>query len=71
MDHGSKGLSQERAYVTGLVAANAVCDTLGQGAQAKIFQVEDDEAHLALGKFIAKQTKGLAPPNLIQLFNRY
>ena len=76
LDHGSKGLSQERAYISGLVAANMICDVLGQGEPAKIIDTEEDEAHIALGKWIAKQSKetGLAdvlPSNPVELFNRW
>ena len=70
LDHGSKGLSQERAFVTGLVAASRICENLGQGKKAEIYDVEEDEAHLAFGKSLAKQMKGF-PPNPAALFNYY
>ena len=68
--HGSNGLSQERSWVTGVVAANAICERDGK-PQAKVYDVEEDEAHLALGKWVAKQTKGAGIPNLVQVFNQY
>ena len=76
LDHGSNGLSQERAYVTGLVAASMVCDVLGQGKPAVVLDVEEDEAHIALGKWVAKQSEALGvtkalPSNPIELFNRW
>ncbi|MQM02224.1 hypothetical protein Taro_034989 [Colocasia esculenta] len=42
--HGSWG--QEKAYVTGLEAANRVVDYLGEGDFAKIIAVEEDEPHI-------------------------
>lgn len=42
--HGS--WSQEKAYVTGLEAANRVVDYFGEGQFAKIVPVEDDEPHV-------------------------
>ncbi|XXG86297.1 hypothetical protein AAC387_Pa11g1219 [Persea americana] len=42
--HGS--WSQEKAYVTGLEAANRVVDYVGEGNFAKIIAVEEDEPHV-------------------------
>jgi uncharacterized protein with NAD-binding domain and iron-sulfur cluster len=42
--HGS--WSQEKAYVTGLEAANRVIDRFGIGEKAAIIPVESDEAHI-------------------------
>ncbi|XP_050231643.1 uncharacterized protein LOC126680549 [Mercurialis annua] len=42
--HGS--WSQEKAYVTGLEAANRVVDCLGEGNFARIIAVEEDEPHV-------------------------
>jgi hypothetical protein len=39
-------LLQEKAYVTGLEAANRVVDYFGEGQFAKIVPVEDDEPHV-------------------------
>jgi len=50
LDHGSNGLSQERAYVTGLSAANLAMSKLGLSKKAGILQVEPDEAHIAAAK---------------------
>lgn len=43
-NHGS--WSQEKAYVTGLEAANLVIDYFGHGSKAKIIAVEPDEPHI-------------------------
>lgn len=50
MSHGANGLSQERAYVTGLTASNLVIDRLGLGTKATILDVEPDEPHVALAR---------------------
>jgi uncharacterized protein with NAD-binding domain and iron-sulfur cluster len=46
--HGS--WSQEKAYVTGLEAANLVIQRCGQGTPAPIIPVEADEPHIQLGR---------------------
>ena len=48
--HGS--WSQEKAYVTGLEAANLVVDYLGTGVNANILPVEADEAHIQAARTI-------------------
>ncbi|KAJ9522148.1 hypothetical protein QJQ45_005136 [Haematococcus lacustris] len=50
---------QERAYVTGLTAANLVISRLGQGQPAHILNVEPDEPHVAAAKEVVKQLRGL------------
>jgi uncharacterized protein with NAD-binding domain and iron-sulfur cluster len=50
--HGS--WSQEKAYVTGLEAANLVISYFGEGALAKILPVEADEAHIQLARTVNK-----------------
>eukprot|EP00955_Chlamydomonas_euryale_P054963 355993-Chlamydomonas_euryale.AAC.12 len=68
--HGANGLSQERAYVTGLMAANLVVSRLGQGEQASILDTEEDEPHVAAGKQVIRtaretlDTLGLRSPFL-------
>ena len=57
VDHGANGLSQERAYVTGLIAANLVCGHLGQGSQIPVRQVEPDEPHIRIGRQAVKTVK--------------
>ncbi|MEB3827545.1 hydroxysqualene dehydroxylase [Phormidium sp. CCY1219] len=46
--HGS--WSQEKAYVTGLEAANLVIDRFGMGKRANIIPVEPDEPHIQLAR---------------------
>lgn len=46
--HGS--WSQEKAYVTGLEAANQVIEQLGVGTPAQIIGVEPDEPHIELAR---------------------
>ncbi|KAK9868775.1 hypothetical protein WJX84_001572 [Apatococcus fuscideae] len=55
VNHGAKGLSQERAFVTGLTAANLVVKHLGCGEPAKLLDTEPDEPHIALGKELNKR----------------
>ncbi len=54
--HGS--WSQEKAYVTGLEAANLVIDRLSQGAKAPILPVEADESHIQLARILNQQVRG-------------
>ena len=53
--HGS--WSQEKAYVTGLEAANQVIAQLGQGQPAQIIPVEPDEPHVQLGRSLLRFTR--------------
>ncbi|NJS16340.1 MAG: amine oxidase, partial [Nostocaceae cyanobacterium CSU_2_110] len=48
--HGS--WSQEKAYVTGLEAANLVVSYLGQGVNANILPLETDEPHIQTARNI-------------------
>lgn len=50
---------QERAYVTGLSAANLVVQRLGGGRPATILDVEPDEPHVQLARSIAKQARSI------------
>lgn len=58
LDHGANGLSQERAWVTGLSAANLVIEQLGQGTKANILPVEQEETHITVAKEANKQVQG-------------
>ncbi len=55
--HGS--WSQEKAYVTGLEAANVVIDYFGRGSKANTIPVELDEPHIQLARMINKTVRGL------------
>ncbi|EFN58666.1 hypothetical protein CHLNCDRAFT_29963 [Chlorella variabilis] len=57
LDHGANGLSQERAWVSGLAAANLVVQRLGQGQPADILPVEPDEPHIAAVREANKAVK--------------
>lgn len=50
LDHGANGLSQERAYITGLAAANLAIGRLSHGVPAVIIPVEADEQHVSAAK---------------------
>ena len=50
--HGS--WSQEKAYVTGLEAANLVIEEFGIGAKADIIPIEADEPHIQVARTINK-----------------
>ncbi|MFB2921112.1 hydroxysqualene dehydroxylase [Aerosakkonema funiforme] len=56
--HGS--WSQEKAYVTGLEAANLVVDRFKRGNQATIWPVEADEPHIQIGRTINQWGRDLA-----------
>lgn len=55
--HGS--WSQEKAYVTGLEAANLAIDYFGHGLKATIIPVEPDEPHIELARSINHSLRGL------------
>lgn len=56
--HGS--WSQEKAYVTGLEAANLLIDRFGIGTKANIIPVEPDESHIQLLRTINRSMRDLA-----------
>ncbi|DBA70993.1 hypothetical protein WJX79_001029 [Trebouxia sp. C0005] len=58
LDHGTNGLSQERAYITGLAAANLVIQGLSHGVPAPIIPVEADEPHVVAGKRANQAVQG-------------
>jgi uncharacterized protein with NAD-binding domain and iron-sulfur cluster len=55
--HGS--WSQEKAYVTGLEAANLVISRFGRGSKASIIAVETDELHIQIGRSINQFVRSL------------
>lgn len=57
VDHGANGLCQERAFVTGLTAANLVCSHLGQGMPAVVRPVQPDEPHIQFGRDLNRRVK--------------
>jgi uncharacterized protein with NAD-binding domain and iron-sulfur cluster len=54
--HGS--WSQEKAYVTGLEAADLAIAYFGSGSQAKIIPVEPDEPHIQLARSMNQSVRG-------------
>eukprot|EP00775_Hariotina_reticulata_P005158 gene5158-5396_t len=48
--HGCKGLSQEKAYVSGLQAGNLAAACVGLLPAAQVIPVEPDEAHISAAK---------------------
>eukprot|EP00850_Spirogloea_muscicola_P017144 SM000144S00692 [mRNA] locus=s144:355887:359851:+ [translate_table: standard] len=54
-EHGS--WSQEKAYVTGLEAANNVVRHFGEGRLANIIPVEDDEVHVSMLRALNRQAR--------------
>ncbi|KAG0565591.1 hypothetical protein KC19_8G201900 [Ceratodon purpureus] len=58
--HGARGLSQEKASVTGLLAANAAASSLGLKSQVEVLPVEEDEAHIAARKSAAQTLRQAA-----------
>jgi uncharacterized protein with NAD-binding domain and iron-sulfur cluster len=55
--HGS--WSQEKAYVTGLEAANQVIDLLGFGARATVIPVVPDEPHIQMARQLNQMVRSL------------
>jgi uncharacterized protein with NAD-binding domain and iron-sulfur cluster len=55
--HGS--WSQEKAYVTGLEAANLVIERFGGGSKANIIPVEPDEPHIQIARTLNQTVRGL------------
>merc|ERR1712232_1292744 len=56
LEHGAKGLCQERAYVSGLQAANLL--TAFTSRQHDVIDVREDEAQFKLGVQLNKQVMG-------------
>jgi uncharacterized protein with NAD-binding domain and iron-sulfur cluster len=63
-EHGAKGLCQERAYVSGLEAANALLeDTVGSGDSTnhKVLPVREDEAQFKASMALNKEVMKFLP----------
>lgn len=59
VSHGANGLSQERAYVTGLTGANLVIDKCGVGQKAMVLDTEPDEPHITALKTLDRSVRGV------------
>ncbi|MEO0824586.1 MAG: FAD-dependent oxidoreductase [Cyanobacteria bacterium J06639_16] len=64
--HGS--WSQEKAYVTGLEAANQVIETLGLGRSAVVLPIEADEPHIAIARTLNRTFRQFGNQLLPQLW---
>jgi len=62
-EHGAKGLCQERAFVSGLEAANALMRDVatGQPKMAEVLPVREDEAQFRLGVAVNRQVMKYLP----------
>jgi uncharacterized protein with NAD-binding domain and iron-sulfur cluster len=56
--HGS--WSQEKAYVTGLEAANLVVERFGKGTKAEIIPIEADEPHIQMMRSLNSKLRNLS-----------
>lgn len=64
-EHGAKGLCQERAYVSGIEAANALARNGALGhclKDKKVLPVREDEIQVLLGRAVNKQIMELLKP---------
>jgi uncharacterized protein with NAD-binding domain and iron-sulfur cluster len=64
--HGS--WSQEKAYVTGLEAANQVIDRFRKGSSATIISVEPDEPHIQAARYLNQTIRECADQLLPSLW---
>ena len=65
-EHGAKGLCQERAFVSGVQAANALARGGSLGVQntrvQPVIPVREDEPQVIAGRAAVKQLNALAKP---------
>lgn len=57
LEHGAKGLCQERAYVSGLQAANSLLGN-NEGEEHEVIDVREDEAQFRLGMELNRKVMG-------------
>jgi hypothetical protein len=61
-EHGAKGLCQERAYVSGLEAANALLQDVATVSKAhNVIPVREDEAQFKAGVALNNQVMKIFP----------
>jgi uncharacterized protein with NAD-binding domain and iron-sulfur cluster len=67
-EHGAKGLCQERAYVSGMEAANSLLDSTTSSSstavgttKAKVLPVREDEALFKLGSEVSRKVMQFVP----------
>jgi hypothetical protein len=61
-EHGAKGLCQERAYVSGIEAANSLLrSTAGVTNVKEVLQVRDDEDQFKFGIAVNNQVMKVLP----------
>lgn len=62
-EHGAKGLCQERAYVSGIEAANSLMDSINMKGFSKhpVIQVREDEPQFKMGVEINNQVMKVLP----------
>ena len=61
-EHGAKGLCQERAYVSGIEAANSLLkSTAGATDVKEVIQVRDDEEQFKFGVAVNNQVMKVLP----------
>ena len=61
-EHGAKGLCQERAYVSGIEAANSLMTSNGLRSRTHpVIQIREDEIQFKIATAINKQLMGFVP----------
>ena len=60
-EHGAKGLCQERAFVSGLEAANSLLRQGGEGQQHDVLPVREDEPQFKAGVALNQQVMSFLP----------
>lgn len=61
-EHGSKGLCQERAFVSGIQAANSLMESvMMNGRNHPVIPIRDDEIQFKIATAINKKIMGFIP----------